>query len=128
MGIRMSIYQFDPEDAKRFAHEQNIKYFVRGDELQVGGTQGDLALQGGAEEQACGVACAVEDQEQEVVAQGADEGGDDQTPDGTLDKAEACGLEALTLDHHAGLEGLNADLNDLRHTHQQANHDGGHRC
>lgn len=30
----MSIYQFDPEDAKRFAHEQNIKYFVRGDELQ----------------------------------------------------------------------------------------------
>ena len=34
MGIRLSIYNFDPEDAKRFGQEQHIKYQQRGDELQ----------------------------------------------------------------------------------------------
>ena len=99
---------------------------VGGDQLQVGGTQGDLALQGGAQEQACGVACAVEDQEQEVIAQGADEGGDDQTPDGAFDKAQTRGLEALALDHHTGLEGLDGDLHDLGGADQEADENGGY--
>ena len=30
----MNIYEFDPEDAKRFGQEQHIKYQTRGDELQ----------------------------------------------------------------------------------------------
>ena len=34
MGLRLSIYNFDPEDAKRFGQEQHIKYQQRGDELQ----------------------------------------------------------------------------------------------
>ena len=69
--------------------------FVRGDELQVGGAQGDLALQGGAQEETRGVADAVEHQQEQIVTESPDEGGDDQTPDGTLDKAQARGLEAL---------------------------------
>lgn len=34
MGIRLSIYEFDPDDARRFGQEQHIKYQQRGDELQ----------------------------------------------------------------------------------------------
>lgn len=34
MGLRVNIYEFDPDDAKRFGQEQHIKYQVRGDELQ----------------------------------------------------------------------------------------------
>lgn len=30
----MNIYEFDPDDAKRFGQEQHIKYQQRGDELQ----------------------------------------------------------------------------------------------
>ena len=35
MGIRLSIYEFNPEDAKRFAQEQGIKYREYGDELRL---------------------------------------------------------------------------------------------
>ena len=34
MGLRLNIYEFDPDDAKRFGQEQHIKYQQRGDELQ----------------------------------------------------------------------------------------------
>ena len=34
MGVRLRIYEFDPDDAKRFGQEQHIKYQQRGDELQ----------------------------------------------------------------------------------------------
>ena len=34
MGLRLNIYEFDPEDAKRFGREQGIEYRARGDELQ----------------------------------------------------------------------------------------------
>ena len=34
MGLRLSIYEFDPDDARRFGQEQHIKYQQRGDELQ----------------------------------------------------------------------------------------------
>ena len=79
-----------------------------------------------AQEQTRGVAHAGESQEQEVVAQAPDEGGDDETPNGALQKAQPRRLEALSLDHHAGFEGLNGDLNDLGGADQQANQDGGY--
>ena len=31
----MNIYEFDPDDAKRFGQEQHIKYKQRGDEVVV---------------------------------------------------------------------------------------------
>ena len=34
MGLRLNIYEFDPDDARRFGQEQHIKYQQRGDELQ----------------------------------------------------------------------------------------------
>ena len=34
MGVRLRIYEFDPDDAKRFGQEQHIKYRQCGDELR----------------------------------------------------------------------------------------------
>ena len=80
----------------------------------------------GAQKQPGGVAAAVEDQEEEIVSQRTDDGGDDQTPNGTLHESKTRRLEALALDHHAGLERLDGDLHDLGGADQKTDEKGGH--
>ena len=49
-----------------------LSAIIVGDQLEVGSTEGDLALQRGAEEESRGVADAVKNQEKEIVPQGTD--------------------------------------------------------
>ena len=89
--------------------------------VEVGRAEGDLALYSRAEEESRGVAEGVKQQEQKIVTERGDDGGDDESPDRDLKKSETCRLEPLSLYHHTGLQRLDGYLHDLCRANHEAN-------